>query len=40
VLTKRAVATAIMRGLADAALVELAVRVMTTLNDRAGEQAR
>ena len=35
-----AVATAIKRGLADAALVERAVRVMTTLNDRAAEQAR
>jgi selenide,water dikinase len=35
-----AVATAIKRGLADAALVERAVAVMTTLNDRAAEQAR
>ena len=35
-----AVATAIKRGLADAALVERAVGVMTTLNDRAAEQAR
>jgi selenide,water dikinase len=35
-----AVATAIKRGLADDALVERAVAVMTTLNDRAGEQAR
>jgi selenide, water dikinase len=33
------VATAIKRGLADAALVERAIAVMTTLNDRAGEQA-
>jgi selenide,water dikinase len=44
VLTKRlgvgAVATAIKRGLADAALVERAIRVMTTLNDRAAGQAR
>ena len=35
-----AVATAIKRGLADAALVERAIAVMTTLNDRAAEQAR
>jgi selenide,water dikinase len=35
-----AVATAIKRGLADSALVERAVAVMTTLNDRAAEQAR
>src|SRR5215204_278032 len=35
-----AVATAIKRGVADAALVERAVAVMTTLNDRAAEQAR
>jgi selenide, water dikinase len=35
-----AVATAIKRGLADPALVERAVAVMTTLNDRAAEQAR
>jgi selenide,water dikinase len=35
-----AVATAIKRGLAGAALVERAVTVMTTLNDRAAEQAR
>ncbi len=35
-----AVATAIKRGLADAALVERAVSVMTTLNDRAADQAR
>jgi selenide, water dikinase len=35
-----AVATAIKRGLADDALVERAVAVMTTLNDRAAEQAR
>jgi selenide,water dikinase len=35
-----AVATAIKRGLAGAALVERAVAVMTTLNDRAAEQAR
>ena len=35
-----AVATAIKRGLADPDLVERAVRVMTTLNDRAAEQAR
>jgi selenide, water dikinase len=35
-----AVATAIKRGLADDALVERAVVVMTTLNDRAAEQAR
>lgn len=35
-----AVATAIKRGLADGALVERAVAVMTTLNDRAAEQAR
>jgi selenide,water dikinase len=34
------VATALKRGLADAALVERAVAVMTTLNDRAAEQAR
>ncbi|HEX5619079.1 MAG TPA: selenide, water dikinase SelD [Solirubrobacteraceae bacterium] len=34
------VATAIKRGLADDALVERAVAVMTTLNDRAAEQAR
>ena len=35
-----AVATAIKRGLADPDLVERAVTVMTTLNDRAAEQAR
>jgi selenide, water dikinase len=35
-----AVATAIKRGLADAALVERAVAVMTALNDRAAAQAR
>jgi selenide, water dikinase len=35
-----AVATAIKRGLAGARLVERAVTVMTTLNDRAAEQAR
>jgi selenide,water dikinase len=35
-----AVATAIKRGLADEALVARAVTVMTTLNDRAAEQAR
>jgi selenide,water dikinase len=35
-----AVATAIKRGLADDALVERAVAVMTTLNDQAAEQAR
>jgi selenide,water dikinase len=35
-----AVATAIKRGLADPALVERAVAVMTTLNDRAADQAR
>ena len=35
-----AVATAIKRGLADPALVERAIEVMTTLNDRAAEQAR
>jgi selenide,water dikinase len=35
-----AVATAIKRGLADDAMVERAVAVMTTLNDRAAEQAR
>jgi selenide,water dikinase len=35
-----AVATAIKRGLATDALVERAVAVMTTLNDRAAEQAR
>jgi selenide,water dikinase len=35
-----AVATAIKRGLADDELVERAVAVMTTLNDRAAEQAR
>src|SRR3954452_7445549 len=35
-----AVATAIKRGLADEALVERAVTVMTTLNDRAADQAR
>jgi selenide,water dikinase len=35
-----AVATAIKRGLADDGLVERAVAVMTTLNDRAAEQAR
>jgi selenide,water dikinase len=35
-----AVATAIKRGLADDALVERAVTVMTTLNDRGAEQAR
>src|SRR5215212_8963179 len=35
-----AVATAIKHGLADAALVERAIAVMTTLNDRAAEQAR
>jgi selenide, water dikinase len=35
-----AVATAIKRGLATAALVERAVAVMTTLNDRAADQAR
>ena len=35
-----AVATAIKRGLASAELVERAVTVMTTLNDRAAEQAR
>jgi selenide,water dikinase len=35
-----AVATAIKRGLADEALVERAVTVMTTLNDRAAGQAR
>jgi len=34
------VATALKRGLADAALVERAVTVMTTLNDRAAAQAR
>jgi selenide,water dikinase len=34
------VATALKRGLADAELVERAVAVMTTLNDRAAEQAR
>jgi selenide, water dikinase len=34
------VATALKRGLADPALVERAVLVMTTLNDRAAEQAR
>jgi selenide,water dikinase len=34
------VATALKRGLADAAIVERAVEVMTTLNDRAAEQAR
>src|SRR5262245_6238479 len=35
-----AVATAIKRGLADDGLVERGVAVMTTLNDRAAEQAR
>src|SRR3954470_9301231 len=35
-----AVATAIKRGLADGALVDRAVAVMTALNDRAAEQAR
>jgi selenide, water dikinase len=35
-----AVATAIKRGLADIALVDRAVAVMTALNDRAAEQAR
>ena len=35
-----AVATAIKRGLASAALVDRAVAVMTTLNDRAADQAR
>jgi selenide, water dikinase len=35
-----AVATAIKRGLADAALVDRAVTVMTALNDRAAAQAR
>ena len=35
-----AVATAIKRGLADPALVERAVEVMTTLNDRGAAQAR
>jgi selenide,water dikinase len=35
-----AVATAIKRGLAGEALVERAIAVMTTLNDRAAEQAR
>jgi selenide,water dikinase len=35
-----AVATAIKRGFADAALVERAVAVMTTLNERAAAQAR
>src|SRR5919109_218210 len=35
-----AIATAIKRGLADGALVERAVAVMTTLNDRAAEHAR
>jgi selenide,water dikinase len=35
-----AIATAIKRGLADDALVERAVAVMTTLNDRAAEQTR
>src|SRR5215208_5089595 len=35
-----AVATALKRGLGDAALVERAIAVMTTLNDRAAEQAR
>jgi selenide, water dikinase len=35
-----AVATAIKRGLADADLVDRAVAVMTTLNDRAADQAR
>jgi selenide,water dikinase len=34
------VATAIKRGLADAALIDRAIEVMTTLNDRAAEQAR
>jgi selenide, water dikinase len=34
------VATALKRGLAEPALVERAVAVMTTLNDRAAEQAR
>ena len=34
------VATAIKRGLADDALVERAIEVMTTLNDRAAEHAR
>src|SRR3954447_13674049 len=34
------VATALKRGLADAALVERAIEVMTTLNDRAADQAR
>src|ERR671933_291674 len=34
------VATALKRGLADAAIVERAVAVMTALNDRAAEQAR
>src|ERR671928_66315 len=35
-----AVATALKRGLADDALVERAIAVMATLNDRAAEQAR
>src|SRR5215217_1130262 len=35
-----AVATAIKRGLADEALIERAVAVMTALNDRAADQAR
>jgi selenide,water dikinase len=35
-----AVATAIKRGLADAALIDRAIAVMTTLNDRSAEQAR
>src|SRR5919206_369180 len=35
-----AVATAIKRGLAEDGLVERAVAVMTTLNDRAAQQAR
>jgi selenide,water dikinase len=35
-----AIATAIKRGLADAALVERAIAVMTTLNDRAADQVR
>src|SRR5919199_32023 len=35
-----AVATAVKRGLADGALVERAVAVMSALNDRAAEQAR
>jgi selenide,water dikinase len=34
------IATALKRGLADAALVERGIAVMTTLNDRAADQAR